>query len=87
MGDVKFTSGTAMNTDVELWREESPDGPGYAYYAPSIHRTQGGGIGINVAGTVFVKTLRQWHALAVAAQEKTAAKANETQEQTTAKPL
>jgi hypothetical protein len=47
------------NTDRELWREKEGD-----YYAPSIHVTATGGIGINVGGHVWVKTLREWHALA-----------------------
>jgi hypothetical protein len=45
------------NTDRELWRETDD------YYAPSIHVTLGGGIGINVGGTVYVMPLRDWHAL------------------------
>jgi hypothetical protein len=53
----------AQNTDSQLWREP----PGDAY-ANSIHVTEGGSIGINVGGLVFVKTLAQWHALAEAAQ-------------------
>jgi hypothetical protein len=44
-----------MNTDRELWRETPDD-----YYAPSIHVTEGGGIGINVGGYVFVMPLRKW---------------------------
>lgn len=55
--------GAAMNTDRQLWRElgiMSGD-------CPSIHVTKEGGIGINVGGFVIVKTLRQWHALAMAA--------------------
>ncbi len=47
------------NTDVELWREQPGD-----YYANSIHVTKGGGIGINVGGTVIVKPLAEWHRLA-----------------------
>lgn len=54
----------AANTDRELWREGGGDGNGMSYYEPSIHVTERGGIGINVGGTVFVKTLREWHALA-----------------------
>jgi hypothetical protein len=50
-----------QNTDRELWRETP------SYYSPSIHVTEEGRIGINVGGTVFVKPLRDWHALAVAA--------------------
>ncbi len=51
------------NTDRELWREPFPDPPG-DYYAPSIHVTAQGAIGIDVAGTVFVRTLQEWHSLA-----------------------
>lgn len=49
----------AANTDRELWRERPDD-----YYANSIHVTEQGGIGINVGGTVIVKRLADWHALA-----------------------
>jgi hypothetical protein len=49
----------AENTDVELWREVDGD-----YYAPSVHVTKDGGIGINVGGKVYVKPLREWHNLA-----------------------
>lgn len=45
------------NTDRELWRETPGD-----YYSPSIHVTKGGGIGINVGGTVIVRPVREWHA-------------------------
>ena len=48
---------SSENTDRHLWREVEGD-----FYSPSIHVTQGGGIGINVGGHVIVKTLRQWHA-------------------------
>lgn len=49
----------SMNTDRTIWREVAGD-----YYSPSIHVTAGGGIGINVGGTVIVKTLAEWHSLA-----------------------
>lgn len=49
---------TAKNTDRELWRD------GEDYYAPSIHVTEQGLIGINVGGTVILKTLEEWHRLA-----------------------
>ena len=52
----------AANTDRELWRESD------SYYADSIHVTADGGIGINCGGHVFVKPLREWHALALAAK-------------------
>jgi len=51
--------GAVLNTDVELWREVEDD-----YYAPSIHRTIQGKVGINVGGMVYVKTLMEWHRLA-----------------------
>jgi hypothetical protein len=51
------------NTDRELWREGDGDGNGMSYYEPSIHVTEQGGIGINVGGMVYVKTLREWHGL------------------------
>lgn len=54
------------NTDRELWRD------GGDYYAASIHVTQAGGIGINIAGTVFVKTADEWHRLAREAERPTA---------------
>jgi hypothetical protein len=47
------------NTDREIWREREGD-----YYADSIHVTEGGGIGINCGGMVYVKPLREWHRLA-----------------------
>ena len=47
------------NTDRELWRERADD-----YYAPSLFVTEGGGIGINVGGSVIVKPVRDWHSLA-----------------------
>jgi hypothetical protein len=48
----------AQNTDTHLWRESSD------YYAPRIFATMGGGIGIEVGGTAFVKPAREWHRLA-----------------------
>ena len=51
------------NTDVELWREPQQDGK-VDYYSNSIHRTDRGGIGINVGGSVHVMTLEEWHKLA-----------------------
>lgn len=55
-----------QNTDRELWRERPDD-----YYADSLHVTEGGGIGINCGGLVFVKPIREWHALAKAQQQPT----------------
>lgn len=51
--------GPVQNTDRELWREREGD-----YYADSIHVTKGGGIGMNVGGTVYVMPIREWHRLA-----------------------
>jgi hypothetical protein len=51
----------AKNTDRELWR--GPDQGTGSYYADSIHVTEGGGIGINCGGYVFVRPLRDWHAM------------------------
>lgn len=52
----------AMSTDREIWREREGD-----YYADSIHVTKEGNIGIDCGGTVYVKPVRAWHALASAA--------------------
>lgn len=49
---------TAKNTDRELWRERDGD-----YYAASIHVTADGAIGIDVAGHVVVKPIREWHSV------------------------
>ena len=51
--------GPCVNTDREIYRERPDD-----YYADSIHVTEGGGIGINCGGMVYVKPLREWHRLA-----------------------
>jgi len=50
--------GPFKNTDREIWRETPGD-----YYAPSIHVTEGGGIGIDVSGWVMVLPVRTWHKL------------------------
>jgi hypothetical protein len=52
-------SKAANNTDREIYRVQPGD-----YYSDSIHVTEGGGIGINVGGTVHVLPLRKWHELA-----------------------
>jgi hypothetical protein len=57
----QMTSSCAKNTDRELWREREDD-----YYAPSLHVTASGSVGINVGGRVVVRTLREWHAAAQA---------------------
>jgi hypothetical protein len=64
MEDGKSNETAVMDTDRELWREPT-DEVGMEYYQPSIHVTKRGGIGINVGGTVIVKSLRDWHALAM----------------------
>jgi hypothetical protein len=53
---------SAANTDRELYRE--PDKGNGSFYSDSIHVTERGGIGINCGGHVFVKTLKDWHAMA-----------------------
>ena len=52
----------AQNTDRELYREPG-DWRG-DFYSDSIHVTESGAIGIDCGGYVFVKPLREWHALA-----------------------
>lgn len=49
--------GACENTDKHLWRKEG------GHYAPSIHVTKSGGIGINVGGHVIVMPVEKWHAL------------------------
>ncbi len=61
-----MTQQAAANTDRELYRE--PDKGNGSFYSDSIHVTAGGGIGINVGGTVIVRSLKTWHKLALAAQ-------------------
>lgn len=61
--EMASNADATQNTDRELWREPFPDPPG-DYYAPSIHVTAQGGVGINVGGLVYVMTLRNWHSLA-----------------------
>jgi hypothetical protein len=46
----------ALNADRELWRKVPGD-----YYSPRIHATEGGGIGIDVGGTVIVLPVELWH--------------------------
>lgn len=52
--------GPCENTDRQIWPVENDD-----YYAPRIHVTKEGNIGIDVGGHVFVKPLREWHWLAI----------------------
>lgn len=65
MSETTDSGNAMMNNDRELWREPS-ERPGMEYYAPSIHVTERGGIGISVGGLVIVRTLREWHKLAAA---------------------
>ena len=46
------------NEDKEIWRMAPGD-----FYAPSIHVTKDGHIGINVGGLVVVMPIEKWHAL------------------------
>jgi hypothetical protein len=70
--------GPCKNTDREIWR--GPDEGNGAFYADSIHVTEGGGIGINCGGHVIVKPLREWHALAKAQQQSWDAPTNRSYE-------
>jgi len=61
----------AKNTDREIWRRKSPDSlDPDGYYQPSIHVTEGGGIGMNVGGTVVVMPIEQWHQLALRSKQQ-----------------
>lgn len=46
------------NTDREIYRASPGD-----YYAPSVHVTSSGALGINISGSVIVLSLERWHAL------------------------
>jgi hypothetical protein len=52
---TNLVSGTAQNTDRELWREREGD-----YYADSIHVTIDGKIGIQHAGTRGIMPVGEW---------------------------
>jgi len=43
------------NTNREIWRLIEDD-----YYSPSVFVTDGGGIGMQAGGTVFVMTVEEW---------------------------
>lgn len=63
MTDEQSIGGPVENTDRHLWPQVSDETtPG------SIFVTRGDGIGINCSGHVFVKSLREWHRLAHAAE-------------------
>ena len=54
-GERKMIDIAVTNTDKEIWRKVPGD-----YYSPSIHVTQGNGIGINVGGYVLVAPVQDW---------------------------
>lgn len=53
-----------QNEDRQLWQESDENGH------RSLHVTKGGGIGINVGGSVWVMPLAKWHKLAVDSEAK-----------------
>lgn len=56
-------NGPVLNTDRELYREDTGD-PAGSYYENSLHVTANGRIGMNVGGRVIVMPIADWHALA-----------------------
>ena len=50
----------AKNTFREIWREREDD-----FYADSIFVTDNGAIGINCGGFVIIRTLQDWHRMAM----------------------
>lgn len=60
--------GMSLKTDLTVgceftkWWGGSHENAG-DFYSPSIHVTAQGGIGINVGGTVHVRTISAWHSL------------------------
>jgi hypothetical protein len=56
------------NTDRELFREDTGE-PAGSYYENSCFVTTDQELGINVGGTVYVKTLADWHSLAAIATQ------------------
>ena len=46
-----------QSNDREIWRKVPGD-----FYSPSIHVTEGGGIGIACGGHVIVAPVEKWHA-------------------------
>jgi hypothetical protein len=58
-----------MNTDRELYREDTGD-PAGSYYENSVFVTDKGGIGMNVGGTVIVQPITAWHEQARRATER-----------------
>lgn len=67
MSDEKRSDEAAvLNTDRELYREDTGD-PAGSYYENSVHVTAGGLIGMNVGGTVIVQPIATWHRQALRA--------------------
>ena len=56
-----MNEGSCQNNDKILYREKNSTH--YGSFDDSLFVTEGGGIGINVAGTVYVKPLKEWHQL------------------------
>jgi hypothetical protein len=56
-------SAPALNTERELYRENTGD-PAGAYYENSIFVTESGAIGMNVGGTVICQPIADWHEMA-----------------------
>lgn len=59
-------NGPALNTDRELYREDTGDSAG-SHYENSLHVTAQGHIGMNVGGTVLTAPIAHWHTAARAA--------------------
>lgn len=57
-----MTEKTAKNTDKELYRRDlaDPSDPDN-FYAPSVHVTKDGKIGMNVGGMTYIATIEEWH--------------------------
>lgn len=54
--------GQCENTGREIWR--GPDDGAGSAYADSLHITKEGDLGINSGGSVYVKSIHEWHRLA-----------------------
>ncbi len=57
---LKYEPIAYVNTDKEIWRKTKGD-----FYSPSIYLTKSGAIGINVGGYCIVKSIEEWHKLAI----------------------
>jgi len=51
----------SQNTDKIIWKE--PHSDHWGSFDDYIFVTETGGIGVNVAGMVYVKPLKEWHSL------------------------